>query len=511
MEFNEFVAFQPNENDQPFSFAPVSELKTYILNRFARKSSNYTSWIGKCPFHCEVVESYAPDWKVPPDAGIVVTHMHYRWEDISALRRIYETAKVPILILADGVLEYRNTWDNPTIADGSVFQPLIGHKLACIGRAQARIVESWGNVGKCEIVGLPRLDRIAECEILPVQPDGPFRILIATANKPAFTSKQRDKVTESLRLLRRRFDVHSTVNGRPVDATWRLTDGLESEIGLPLESSHQDNTVTLSEALELADAVITTPSTLYLESVLMRRPTAILDFNNAPVYVPSAWTISAPVHINDTIQELERPPLPKMLFQRSVLHDQLQLGSPSCPRLFKLMEVMVQCGERARLTESPIELPKRILADPQHGIQQVESDFDNAALYPDGPAFQVSEVQQLQQELSQAIARLGQLPHDLDQKEQDIISKNSDIERKDALIEQLKRQLHELAANKQADFARKDQHIDLLNELLEMANSRIKLLRQNHIEQTEVLLNLKKKLFQKSNTPPSSSQRPNAA
>ena len=58
-----------------------------------------------CPVPCEIVDEYAPDWSVPDDGALVVTHMHYRWEEISALRKIYEENQTPILILADGVLE----------------------------------------------------------------------------------------------------------------------------------------------------------------------------------------------------------------------------------------------------------------------------------------------------------------------------------------------------------------------------------------------------------------------
>ena len=451
-----------------------------------------------CPWECEVVESYAADWQVPADAGIVVTHMHYRWEEISALRRIYETTQVPILILADGVLEYRNTWENPGVADGSVFQPLIGHKLACIGHSQARIVESWGNVGKCEIVGLPRLDRVANSQYLPVQSDGPFRILIATANTPAFTPAQREKVVESLDLLRQRFDVNSTVNGRPVEIIWRLTDGLEKDIGSPSGPDPLRKPMPLTDAIEIADAVITTPSTLYLESVLKRRPTAILDFNNSPVYVPSAWTITAPAHFNAVICELENPPAAKMLYQRSVLNDQLQLGQPARARLVELIDSMIRHGIEARNSGCPIEMPWRILSDPQYTIESVEPEFDPISLYPHNPVFGMTDVHRLQQELNQAIARLGQLPLDLERKDQDIVAKNSDIDRKDAYIEQLIGELNDLLARKNADIDKKNQHIESLVELFESANVRVKHLRQRYVEQADALLEIEKRLSVKA-------------
>ena len=447
-----------------------------------------------CLLDCEIVESYAPDWQVPSDAGIVITHMHYRWEEVSALRRIYETTRVPILILADGVLEYRNTWENPHIADGSVFQPVIGHKLACIGRAQARTIESWGNVGTCEIVGLPRFDHVANREALPVQNDGPFRILIATANTPAFTKAQREKVVEGLYLLRQRFDINNTVNGRAVELTWRLTDGLEQELGLPIPDDSASEAIPLSDAIEMADAVITTPSTIYLESVLKRRPTAILDFNNSPAYVPSAWTITAPLHFNSVIGELENPPAAKMLYQQSVLHDQLHLGQPACSRLLQLINTMVQHGIQARHSGNAIELPARILSDHGNANPAFDVNFDLSSLYPNNRVFQLSEVSRLQQELNQAIARLGQLPIELDKKDQDIHSKNADIDRKDARIERLIHEMNGLLAKKNADIEKKNQHIESLSELFETANERVKQLRQRYIDQAEDLLELKQRL-----------------
>ncbi|MFK7769283.1 MAG: hypothetical protein AB8B55_18825 [Mariniblastus sp.] len=482
----------------------MSKFKIYILNRFAAKSSIYNSWMSGCPYPCEIVETSAIDWRVPDDAGIVVTHLHYRWEEISALRRIYETTRVPILILTDGILEYRNTWENPNVADGAFFKPLMGHKLACIGRAQARTLESWGNAGKCEVVGMPRLDAAYDEEYLPVQNDGPFRLLVATANTPAFTPEQRSKVIQSIRHLEERIEFGAPVGGREIEVTWRLTDGLHDELALKKQDQDQEQiaemaSVPLSDAIELADAVITTPSTLYLESVMKHRPTAILDYSNSPTYVPSSWTISAPLHMNEVLCELENPPAAKMLFQESVFRDQLEHGN-SKSRLYALIHEMIKAGQVARQTQNSIVLPPRILSDPQRGIQKVESNFETSVLFPGNSSFRILEVERLQQELSQAIARLGQLPMELDAKEVDVLAKNRDLERKEVHIQRLsgvlseteerveqarlREQAHaEIVASKHADIEKKNAHIESLNQLFNEANATVKALRAELIGQ----------------------------
>ncbi len=518
----------------PFKLIAVSELKAYILNRFAAKSQIYTSWMRDCPYPCEIVETSACDWQPPDDAGIIVTHLHYRWEEISALRRIYETSRVPILILADGILEYRNTWKNPTVADGSIFQPLMGHKLACIGRGQARVLESWGNAGKCEIVGLPRLDEVCNSEYLPVQDQGPFRLLVTTANTPAFTPEQRSKVVQSLIRLQERVEFGALVNGREIEVTWRLTDGLMEELGLDGSGQNEldsfetkQELIPIADAIELADAVITTPSTLYLESVMKHRPTAILDYSNSPAYVPSAWVISAPLHMNDVLCELENPPAAKMLFQESVLHDQLETGC-SRNRMYALIRSMVQAGIDARNTNTPINLPPRVLSDPQRGIQKVGANFEMSALYSDNPTFRITDIHRLQQELNQAIARLGQLPAELDSKDTDIVTKNSDIERKEAHIKNLESVVHdsakrikesysrakslaEMVAKKQADIERKNNHIESMTGLFKEANAKVKALRTEAIERKIELENANRRIAILTNRLNSQMQRQKAA
>ncbi len=394
-----------------------SGLRAYVLCGFAEKNSIY-SWLDQCPLPVSIVDQYVGDWVLPEDAGIVITHMHYQFEGISALRRIHQQNRVPVLVLADGILEYRNTWEHPELADGSIFQPLCGHKLACISRGQARVVESWGNVGKCEVIGMPRIDSVDLSAVPPIQTEGPFRLLIATATTPAFNEAQRTAVVTSLTHIRERLQTNDRVNGRIAQVTWRLTDGLEKEIGLP-ESEWNvapAQRQPLSEVIDNSDAVVTTPSTLYLESILRRRPTAILDFHNRPHYVSAAWTINAPIHFNWTMRELANPPGPKLLFQDATLYDQLECHTPATPRMIQLVSGMVSALIRSRETGQPLSLDHRIVADEQHGLSRVPDSFDLQKLYPDNDVFSKSDTQRLQVELNAAIRRLDQLPEELAEK-----------------------------------------------------------------------------------------------
>ncbi len=405
---------EPTIDAQPPVDTPAELLepladRAYILCHFADESSIYKSWLDQLPIPWEVVSGYTTDWLPPEDAAIIITHMHYSWEELSILRKLNTNfAHLPVLILSDGILEYRNTWEHPDLPEGSMFQPLFGSKLACIGKSQVRSVESWGNPGRCESVGLPRLDSLLTGRPSKIQRKGPFRLLIATANTPAFNDHQRATVVNSLTHLKRIVDANAVINGRPVEVTWRLTSGLDEEIGLPTPDPGKKT--ALLEMIDQVDAVITTPSTLYLESVLKKRPTAILNFHNTPLYVASAWTISAPAHVRQTLLELESPPEPKMLFQEAMLHDNLECRTPATPRLIQLITTMIEAGRTARKENRDVQLPYRVLNDPEKGFFPVLDSFELNRLYPHNEVFENEDVARLQIELEALTKRLDSAP-----------------------------------------------------------------------------------------------------
>jgi len=193
----------------------------------------------------------------------------------------------------------------------------------------------------------------------------------------------------------------------------------------------------LGEVLDNVDAVITTPSTIYLESLLRKRPTAILDFHNSPKYFSAAWMMGNGNQIGSVVSELASPPDHKLMFQEFVLQDQLECSSPAKPRMLKLIETMVEAGKFARANHQPIELPARILTDSQNGFASVPADFDLSSLYSNNEAFQDRELDRLKVELAAAIKRLDQLPCELAEKNRFIAQLNAMLDRSRVRVEEM--------------------------------------------------------------------------
>ena len=321
----------------------------------------------------------------PSDCVLLGTTQQYRELEFGILQRAI-AHNIPTLIIADGIIEYRNTWLHPGIAAGSIFQPVIGHKIACLGRSQARILESWGNLGKCEVVGAPRLDSLRGRQPRNRKPGETFRLLVTTARTPGFTPDQIALTKRSIQDLKFWLSQHQHLGCNRIEPVWRLTQDLDKEIGV-------ENLLTelsgceLAEILPTVDAVITTPSTTMLEAMLHGLPVALLDYNNCPHYVPAGWTISAPRHIDTVLPELFDPPAPKMLYQDTILHDALEFSTPATQRMIQLVETMAAIGRVSRVQNKPIAFPRRMLVDDQDGHHFPEERFDMKALYPGHPAF----------------------------------------------------------------------------------------------------------------------------
>ena len=296
------------------------------------------------------VNHFGSDWFPPEETGVVISHDVYRRETYDLFARLIEK-RIPTLILSDGILEYRNSWKQKHKNRAGIFNPVLGHKLACIGPSQCRFVESWGNKGKCENVGLPRLDHL---ESQSRSLDGARKILISTARQPWFLEEDKRLVVQSMLELKK---ISKILEKKGVcKFVWRVTNDLCDILD---EESREH--ISVKEEMGEVIAVISTPSTLLLEAMKSGKPTAIIDFTNSPAYVQSPWMINHATQIETIIKELIDPPIPKLKFQEAILNDSLQVDEPAGPRLALLAEKMIEEGIRCKAKDMPLYFAENLL------------------------------------------------------------------------------------------------------------------------------------------------------
>lgn len=321
--------------------------------------------------------------------------------------RALNDRRVATLYAIDGILEWRNAWENRSDEPASPFtmRPVLSHKVATIGDSQTRILNAWGNRGKTETVGLPRLDRLRGNSPRPT--DDRFRVLIVSAKWPGFTSAQMDHARRAFRDLRAWFEKNPEMQGRRVEATWRLTQGLADEVGV--DNALRDITGTdMATALSETDALITTPSTAMLEGMLQGVPVAVLDYNSCPHYIPSAWEMFSGQHMDRVLPELVSPPAPKLAWQQQILHESLACSTPATPRLEDVIRRMLQIAAECVNEDRALSFPPCLLDLPEP-LESNPCQFDHANIYPDASEFQVQELKETQISLADARRLIEQL------------------------------------------------------------------------------------------------------
>jgi hypothetical protein len=352
--------------------------------------------IGKFDVRIEDAESIVQKAR-PGDVCVFYNEFFARYR--LANHALFEKQCITLYAM-DGILEWRNLWDFPPgISCLWTARPILSHKVACIGRSQARIFESWGLGDLCENVGIPRLDPLLGQLPRVRRADEPFTILVMTAKCPGFNRDQLRKTAQSLCDLKKWLERHPYVKGVPVRVRWRITQKLETHLGV--ENTLRDTTgKDLAKALAAADAVITTPSTAMLEGMLQQLPIAVLDYHNCPHYVPAAWRITAPSHFDQVVPELVTPPPAKMLYQQHLLHDALECNGPSLPRLCELITRMHELGAQCLASGQKLSFPKQILRRSTDEQPADSIPVDYARLFPHNPAFSEYEIRRLQAEVA---------------------------------------------------------------------------------------------------------------
>ena len=345
----------------------------------------------------------------PGDLAIFYSEHFDRFRD--ACQRLRQN-NVATLYMIDGILEWRNAWENSQheVACPYTMRPVLAHKVACIGNSQARVLESWGNHGKTEVIGIPRLDGYSS-RYKRRQPDPhQFRVLVMTAKSPAFTEQQLGVVRQSLMDLKTWHDGNREYDGRSIEFVWRLTGDLANEIGVVNQLSDLTG-VELAQSLSTVDAVITTPSTALLEAMLLDLPVAVLDYHNCPHYVTSGWDICCAAHIGPTLAQLASRPETRLMFQRSQLDDALNLQGDATERLVELVRQMLKIAADQVNANLPLEFPAQILAP----VNATPTEFCHQRLFENAPEFSNDEPTLLQVELSHARREISHLHRELAQ------------------------------------------------------------------------------------------------
>ena len=241
---------------------------------------------------------------------------------------------IPTFHIVDGVIDWRTTFLNPKFdkAEGGIplFRPLMCDHVFAMGPLQQSQFQWLGN-NQVHATGFPRFDalevrpcRVGACASRP-------RILVATANTPWVTTDQETTVVDQFRGLT------SELSQMELDPTYRIPSELASQVNVT--PSRQGSA---SEAILAADAVITTPSTFAVESMLMGVPTLIFDPFSLPTLTPSAWLATHYESVARQLPSLLAPIQERASQQDFLLRQCCRVDTKAADRIIRLIETVIR-------------------------------------------------------------------------------------------------------------------------------------------------------------------------
>ena len=311
-------------------------------------------------------------------------------------------AGVATLLIQEGATEWMMNWENPRLAKQIPprHRPVMYDKIAVMGPLYRRIDESWGNLGKCEMVGAPRLDNLITLK-RKSRKGQLFRLLLASARVVGYDEKSIKKTIKGFKELNNYLKSRSDI-----EVLWRVGDRIQTELNLQNNDQKLDG-LTVAETLQQIDAVICTPSTFLIESMISGCPVASLDYVICPRYFNPAWTIHCEDDIETVIDELMDPPVSKMMYQKYTCDDVIYKPGGAGKRAAKLIHELAIWAKNGRKSES---LPSSILEDTTWPPYLPPKGLSLSELFPEHPMFTEQKENEMRAELAMLREKFAQYP-----------------------------------------------------------------------------------------------------
>jgi hypothetical protein len=284
---------------------------------------------------------------------------------------------IPVFHVIDGILEWRNLFENPRSTEAKngspLYQPVLADHTFCMGPIQKWQLEWLGNAS-IHATGLPRLDTIRVSNCRPRSASNAPRLLVATANTPWFNAEQRQRfMAEFSRLVG--LCLAGTSRPNPdFQCTWRIAGVAASALGLVADSSG-----SAADALASCDAVLTTPSTFAVEAMLMGIPTMLFDPFASPAFIPAAWNATSAETAYGQIPSLLRPAETRCRLQDSIRSLIAPTDRGATNRVRECILQVVKNGRIQSLESATVFSP----ASPLHDFKSTEfpSHFSPADIH----------------------------------------------------------------------------------------------------------------------------------
>ena len=348
------------------------------------------------------------DWEefmeLRPIAALILGDWEY---DLTEFIRKCKSNRIPTILLMDGTIEWKHFFENPKWSFGNneaPYFPVYCDKIFVPGESTFRFLEFFGNKGKCEITGFPRLDNYNEVNIQEnVKTIRTKKILgIMSGNTAGYTEEQ---IKQSKKLFE---DIYFWSKAHlEFEVKWRLRKGFEKILDVVIEN---DDSPSLSDFINKVDAIICQPSTATYEAMLMGIPVALADYGIAPNYMHAAWEIHSTQQIDKVIRELLNPSNLKLSLQQQILNDNIAFCGRSAQICGLIINQMIKIAKG--LSATNWIFPERMAINALNKLK-IENKDIQMCLFPHRTSYKFTEITLLEEDYAKIKQQNEQLKYQL--------------------------------------------------------------------------------------------------
>ena len=265
--------------------------------------------------------------------------------------------KIPVMYLVDGIIDWNYLHHNWSYIkpQGTFLQPLVSDFVGVIGNDQRNILSSFVPLSKIEVVGMPRLDNFKVKS--NHRPHLTGDVLIITPSTPYLNNESKVQVSFALKCIK---DFLFKTN-RVVE--WRIRGDLATE--LDVKSNLK---TSLKNQINRNKCVISFSSTVIIESMLLGKPTGLIDFSNNPNLIQTPWLLKGKENLSDFFNSILNPSKEHLSYQETCLNRLLYRGK-SCKKLINTLHQISK-------NPPPYTLEEKFLFDQYNIEPRKKLDFD---------------------------------------------------------------------------------------------------------------------------------------
>ncbi|WP_430462883.1 hypothetical protein ACQUQU_08890 [Thalassolituus sp. LLYu03] len=249
---------------------------------------------------------------VPDDDNILVTFSPYEKESMRyALKWMINGRGV--ISIQDGVYDFCSGFTHPFFSNSyKLYYPAVSNVVIAGNTSDCKIIKALNPFADVYSYRLPS-SVVSGDALMKSNNAKLYDVLITTANTSYFSDYEMNSVVELINETVKYLEFSG------LSFCFRIFDGILANRISALTTANNKTEGSFSDVLTLCRSVVSTPSTVVVETMAHDVPVAVYIYRDFPVSVQGGWIIRDTNSISGVIQGMLSKPNARMDIQRAIL------------------------------------------------------------------------------------------------------------------------------------------------------------------------------------------------